>query len=279
RDIFSVTHSHHINMLSCVSEYRSFVSLDELRIWFWNLGITKVSDNISDVKPKNMDEIAGFIGSAELHPHHCRTFSYSSKVGTHALCIWKASACVSGTSDFLKIPTQPVSRSFTAKVSSSIFSVKLSQQWEFLFSSEYHTKAQWDCDSEERVIQFYQVHNYLISKLINLVEKNCIFMKYKCDWNARDSHVLTANSNNFRRMIDRQVSYDITSERSEEAARPQRIKKPLEGCVGRKRKKKKLNVDPLTFVKHVLHTAWKHSWKLIAVAVTNNKYLFQDKVQ
>ena len=49
------------------------------------------------------------------------------------------------------------------------------------------------------------------------------------------------------------------------------------GTSASKRKKEEINVDCLDFSKKILHTAWHPTENVIAVAATNNLYLFQDK--
>lgn len=49
-------------------------------------------------------------------------------------------------------------------------------------------------------------------------------------------------------------------------------------CVGGKRRKDEISVDSLDFSKKILHTAWHPQENIIAVAATNNLYIFQDKV-
>lgn len=44
-----------------------------------------------------------------------------------------------------------------------------------------------------------------------------------------------------------------------------------------KRKKDEIGVDCLDFSKKILHTAWHPKENIIAVAATNNLYIFQDK--
>ena len=44
-----------------------------------------------------------------------------------------------------------------------------------------------------------------------------------------------------------------------------------------KRKKDDVNMDCLDFTKKILHTAWHPTENVIAVAATNNLYLFQDR--
>jgi hypothetical protein len=48
-------------------------------------------------------------------------------------------------------------------------------------------------------------------------------------------------------------------------------------CTGGKRKKDEISVDCLDFNKKILHTAWHPTENIIAVAATNNLFLFQDK--
>lgn len=49
-------------------------------------------------------------------------------------------------------------------------------------------------------------------------------------------------------------------------------------CVGIKRRKDENSADSLDFSKKILHPAWHPSENIIAVAATNNLYIFQDKV-
>ena len=44
-----------------------------------------------------------------------------------------------------------------------------------------------------------------------------------------------------------------------------------------KRKRDEIFVDCLDFNKKILHTAWHPHENIIAVAATNNLYIFQDK--
>lgn len=52
----------------------------------------------------------------------------------------------------------------------------------------------------------------------------------------------------------------------------------LQVCVGGKRRKDEISVDSLDFSKKILHTTWHPHENIIAVAATNNLYIFQDKV-
>lgn len=89
---------------------------------------------------------------------------------------------------------------------------------------------------------------------------------------------MTGSYNNFFRMFDRSTRRDVTLEASRESSKPRAILKPRKVCTGGKRKKDEINVDSLDFNKKILHTAWHPMENIIAVAATNNLYIFQDKI-
>jgi len=78
-------------------------------------------------------------------------------------------------------------------------------------------------------------------------------------------------------MFDRSTKRDVTLEASREIARPKTILKAKKICTGSKRKKDEVSVDSLDFNKKILHTAWHPTENIIAVAATNNLFIFQDK--
>ena len=92
------------------------------------------------------------------------------------------------------------------------------------------------------------------------------------------SVVMTGSYNNFFRMFDRNTKRDITLEASRENNKPRTVLKPRKVCASGKRKKDEISVDSLDFNKKILHTAWHPKENIIAVATTNNLYIFQDKV-
>ncbi|PKU36232.1 serine threonine-protein phosphatase 2a 55 kda regulatory subunit b delta isoform [Limosa lapponica baueri] len=96
--------------------------------------------------------------------------------------------------------------------------------------------------------------------------------------NERTSAIMTGSYNNFFRMFDRNTRRDITLEASRESSKPRAILKPRKVCTGGKRKKDEISVDSLDFNKKILHTAWHPVENIIAVAATNNLYIFQDKI-
>lgn len=130
---------------------------------------------------------------------------------------------------------------------------------------------------ETKPIETYQVHEYLRSKLCSLYENDCIFDKFECSWSGDDRHIMTGSYNNFYRMFDREAKRDTTLEACRENMKPRTILKPRKVCTGGKRKKEEINVDCLDFNKKILHTAWHPLENILAVAATNNLYIFQSK--
>uniref|UniRef100_A0A8C5M3A0 Serine/threonine-protein phosphatase 2A 55 kDa regulatory subunit B n=1 Tax=Leptobrachium leishanense TaxID=445787 RepID=A0A8C5M3A0_9ANUR len=278
RRVFSNAHTYHINSISVNSDYETYMSADDLRINLWNLEITNRSFNIVDIKPTNMEELTEVITAAEFHPHHCNTFVYSSSKGTIRLCDMRSSALCDKHSKLFEEPEDPSNRSFFSEIISSISDVKFNHSGRYIMTRDYLTVKVWDLNMENRPIETYQVHDYLRSKLCSLYENDCIFDKFECVWNGSDSVIMTGSYNNFFRMFDRNTKRDVTLEASRENSKPRAILKPRKVCVGGKRRKDEISVDSLDFSKKILHTAWHPSENIIAVAATNNLYIFQDKV-
>ncbi|KAL4685917.1 hypothetical protein H8959_001514 [Pygathrix nigripes] len=78
-------------------------------------------------------------------------------------------------------------------------------------------------------------------------------------------------------MFDRNTKRDVTLEASRESSKPRAVLKPRRVCVGGKRRRDDISVDSLDFTKKILHTAWHPAENIIAIAATNNLYIFQDK--
>ena len=78
-------------------------------------------------------------------------------------------------------------------------------------------------------------------------------------------------------MFDRNTKRDVTLEASRENCKPLHVLKPRKVSTGPKRKRDEISVDSLDFNRKILHTAWHPKENIIAVAATNNLYLFQEK--
>ncbi|RXM35429.1 Serine/threonine-protein phosphatase 2A 55 kDa regulatory subunit B delta isoform [Acipenser ruthenus] len=250
RRIFANAHTYHINSISVNSDHETYLSADDLRINLWHLEITDRSFSIL----------------------------FCSSKGTIRLCDMRAAALCDRHTKFFEEPEDPSSRSFFSEIISSISDVKFSHSGRYMMTRDYLSVKVWDLNMENRPVETYQVHEYLRSKLCSLYENDCIFDKFECCWNGTDSAIMTGSYNNFFRMFDRNTRRDITLEASRESSKPRGILKPRKVCTGGKRKKDEISVDSLDFNKKILHTAWHPKENVIAVAATNNLYIFQDKM-
>lgn len=146
-----------------------------------------------------------------------------------------------------------------------------------MISRDYLSIKVWDLHMETRPVEVYPAHEYLRLKLCSLYENDCIFDKFECCWSGNDQYIMTGSYNNFFKIFDRNTKRDVTLEATKEIAKPRTILKPRKVCSGSKRRKDEISVDCLDFNKKILHTAWHPQENIIAVAATNNLYLFQDK--
>ncbi|XP_041368967.1 serine/threonine-protein phosphatase 2A 55 kDa regulatory subunit B alpha isoform-like isoform X2 [Gigantopelta aegis] len=275
--VFSNAHTYHINSISVNSDQETYLSADDLRINLWNLEITDQSFNIVDIKPANMEELTEVITAAEFHPKECNMFVYSSSKGSIRLCDMRQQALCDQHAKLFEEPEDPTNRSFFSEIISSISDVKFSHNGRYMITRDYLSVKVWDLHMENKPVETYQVHEYLRSKLCSLYENDCIFDKFECSWSGDDRHVMTGSYNNFFRMFDRDHKKDYTLEACRENMKPRTVLKPRKVCTGGKRKKDEISVDCLDFNKKILHTAWHPAENIIAIAATNNLYIFHSK--
>jgi len=276
RKVFANAHTYHINSISVNSDDETYMSADDLRINLWNLEITNQSFNIVDIKPANMEDLTEVITAAEFHPQNCSTFVYSSSKGTIRYCDMRSSALCDQHTKLFEEPEDPTNRSFFSEIISSISDVKFSHSGRYLMSRDYLSVKIWDVNMENKPVETYQVHEYLRSKLCSLYENDCIFDKFECAWSGDDRQIMTGSYNNFFRLFDRDSKNDATFESSREAIRPGSVLKTRKVSTANKRRKDEIAVDCLDFNKKILHAAWHPQDNVLAVAATNNLYLYQD---
>ncbi|XP_013142100.1 PREDICTED: serine/threonine-protein phosphatase 2A 55 kDa regulatory subunit B alpha isoform isoform X2 [Papilio polytes] len=293
RRIFANAHTYHINSISLNSDQETYLSADDLRINLWHLEITDQSFNIVDIKPANMEELTEVITAAEFHPTECNLFVYSSSKGTIRLCDMRAAALCDRHAKLFEEPEDPHARSFFSEIISSISDVKLSNSGRYMMSRDYLGLKVWDLRMETKPVETYPVHEYLRSKLCSLYENDCIFDKFECCWSGDDQRLMTGSYNGFFRIFERGGAGgagagagaggaarrgELTLEASRDAAaRPRQPLRARRVAATAKRKKDEISVDCLDFNKKILHTAWHPHESVIAVAATNNLFIFQDK--
>eukprot|EP00794_Sanderia_malayensis_P005768 gene5768-6471_t len=171
----------------------------------------------------------------------------------------------------------PLTRSFFSEIISSIADVKFSHSGKYMLTRDYLTVKIWDLAMEKQPVETYPVHEYLRSKLCALYENDCIFDKFECAWSCDDSEILTGSYNNFFRIFNREQKSALCLEATRENMRPRQPLKSKKITTSGKRKKDEISVECLDFSKKILHIAWHPLDNIVALAATNNLYLFQEK--
>lgn len=292
RRVYSNAHTYHINSISINSDQETFISADDLRINLWHHEITNQSFNIVDIKPANMEELTEVITAAEFHPNHCHLFAYSSSKGIIRLCDMRDAALCDGPAKTFEEKEDPTTRSFFSEIISSVSDVKFSHSGRYLLTRDYLTVNVWDLNMESRPIETYHVHDYLRSKLCTLYENDSIFDKFECCWSGDDRHIITGSYNNYFRTFKRNTPIESTYEASLELCKPFRQaavgtrggaatpgKKAAATAIPGKKRKEEISAEFLDFNKKILHCAWHPSADIIALAATNNLYIFEGSSQ
>ncbi|WFC97952.1 protein phosphatase 2A regulatory subunit cdc55 [Malassezia yamatoensis] len=277
RKIYANAHAYHINSLSVNSDGETYISADDLRINLWNLGISDKSFNIVDIKPVNMEELTEVITAAQFHPTHCNELVYSSSKGTIKLADMRESALCDRHAKLFEEEEDPASKSFFSEIISSISNVRFSHDGRYLLSRDYLTLKVWDVNMESRPVATIPIHDYLRPKLCDLYENDCIFDKFEGNWGPSGSTVLTGGYSNYFHLIDweRDSSVVLQADKSafkskkSAAANKANGRTPASaGGVG--------TVDPnnIDFNKKILHTSYHPREDTIAIAATNNLFIF-----
>ncbi|CAD5215494.1 unnamed protein product [Bursaphelenchus okinawaensis] len=277
RRVYANAHTYHINSISINADQETFISADDLRINLWHHEITNQSFNIVDIKPVNMEELTEVITAAHYHPIEGNLFSYSSSKGIIRLCDTRMSALCDQAARVFEEKEDPTTRSFFSEIISSISDIKFSNNGRYIMTRDYLTVNVWDLSMENKPVETYYVHDYLRSKLCTLYENDSIFDKFECCWSGDDTHIVTGSYNNFFRTFKRGFGVESTYEASLDLCKlpaMYRQKKNNSGLMGRKRKED-IYTDHLDFTKKILHCAWHPTSNIVALAATNNLYIFE----
>ncbi|SAM08012.1 hypothetical protein [Absidia glauca] len=276
RKVYANAHAYHINSISTNSDSETYISADDLRINLWNLNISDQSFNIVDIKPANMEELTEVITAAEFHPYHCNMFMYSSSKGTIKLSDMRESALCDQHAKNFEETEDPASRSFFSEIISSVSDISFSHDGRYILSRDYLTLKIWDINMDNKPVQTINIHDQLRSKLCDLYENDCIFDKFECTFSGDDSHVMTGSYNNTFHLYDREGKSDITLQADKSAFKAKRLgsSKNKMAMTRGSGKGGVVGSDPTDFNKKILHSSWHPQENTIAVAATNNLFIF-----
>ncbi|CAO1629874.1 unnamed protein product [Parajaminaea phylloscopi] len=278
RKIYANAHAYHINSISVNSDGETYISADDLRINLWNLNISDQSFNIVDIKPVNMEELTEVITSAEFHPINCNNFVYSSSKGTIKLADMRDSALCDHHAKHFEEEEDPSSKSFFSEIISSISDVKFSRDGRYILSRDYLTLKLWDVNMDKKPVKTIPIHEHLRSKLCDLYENDCIFDKFEALWGPDGNKLLTGSYNNYFHIFDKDDESNVVLQADKSAFKTKKAtggKKgkggaaaAAAGAVGQ------VNTDNVDFNKKILHASYHPRENTIAIAATNNLFIF-----
>lgn len=282
RKIYQNAHAYHINSISVNCDGETYLSADDLRINLWNLDISDQSFNIVDIKPSNMEDLTEVITAAEFHPNHCNIFAYSSSKGVVKLNDMRQSALCDTHSKLFEEET-PTHKSLFSEIINSTSDVHFSKDGRYLLTRDYLTLKIWDINMETKPIQVIPIHDQLRSKLCDLYENDCIFDKFECTFSGDGKSVMTGSYNNYFHVYNCDTNNDILLQADKNAFRAKRLgsqkKNGLNGIIPKKTKESIINdfnnLDTMDYGKKILHGSWHPKENTIALAATNNLFLFQ----
>ncbi|KAG0124712.1 protein phosphatase PP2A regulatory subunit B [Tuber indicum] len=292
RRTYANAHAYHINSISVNSDGETFISSDDLRINLWNLNIQDQSFNIVDIKPANMEELTEVVTAAEFHPQYCNWFMYASSKGTIKLADMRESALCDQHVKLFEQEEDPTSRSFFSEIISSISDVRFSSDGRYILSRDYLTVKIWDINMENRPVKTIPIHEHLRPRLCDTYENDSIFDKFEVVFSGDGNNVMTGSYNNnfmiYPSDPEKEVEVVLQADKSAFKAKKVGVPTPING--GKKggsragspaagsgpggRMRKETDADQIDFNKKILHMSWHPFEDSIAIAATNNLFVF-----
>ncbi|CEI65166.1 hypothetical protein ACHAPO_000929 [Fusarium lateritium] len=297
RRTYANAHAYHINSISVNSDGETFISSDDLRINLWNLNIQDQSFNIVDIKPANMEELTEVITAAEFHPMSCNWFMYASSKGTIKLADMRESALCDQHAKLFEQEEDPSSRSFFSEIISSISDVRFSHDGRYILSRDYLTVKIWDINMERQPVKTIPIHEHLRPRLCDTYENDSIFDKFEVVFSGDAKNVMTGSYNNnfmiYPSDPDKEVEVVLQADKSAFKAKKVGVPTPINSSTsptatnGKKggsragspggqgqRMRKETDADQIDFNKKILHMSWHPFEDSIAIAATNNLFVF-----
>ncbi|KAM3586001.1 protein phosphatase 2A regulatory subunit cdc55 [Umbelopsis sp. WA50703] len=272
RKVYANAHTYHINSISVNSDDETYISADDLRINLWNFGISNQSFNIVDIKPANMEELTEVITAAEFHPQHCNLFMYSSSKGSIKLNDLRAASLCDQHSKLYEDAEDPSQKSFFSEIIASISDIKFSNDGRYILARDYLTLKIWDINMDNKPVTTINIHEHLRNRLCDLYENDCIFDKFECTFSGDGQSVMTGSYDNDFHIYDVEGKTDITLQADKSAFRARRLGSSKR--LSRKPARSDFGMDFIDYNKKIMHSSWHPHENTIAVAATNNLFIF-----
>lgn len=128
-------------------------------------------------------------------------------------------------------------------------------------------------------VRTINIHDYLRNKLCDLYENDCIFDKFECFWSGRGDSILTGSYDNYFYIYDVNGQRpEVTLQADKSAFRAKRAgstrNRGRNSRNNATRRPEEINVDQIDYGKKILHGSWHPMENSIAIAATNNLFIF-----
>lgn len=169
----------------------------------------------------------------------------------------------------------PANKSFFSEIISSISDVKFSHDGRYIMSRDYLTLKVWDVNMESRPVATIPINDYLRPKLCDLYENDCIFDKFEGNWGPSGKNILTGSYSNYFHILDWERDSDIVLQADKSAFKAKKL-------AGSNRAGRGTGMGPdgtvnpnnVDFSKKILHASYHPHDDTIAIAATNNLFIF-----
>lgn len=269
RRVYANAHAYHVNSISVNADGETYMSADDLRINLWNMENSKVTFNIIDIKPTNMEDLVEVITAACFHPTSDSSLIYSSSRGSIKLADMRARALCDAHAQVFEEEEDPASKSYFSEIIASISDVKFTGDGKYIVSRDYLTVKVWDTAMNSKPVYTLPIHEHLRPKLCDLYESDCIFDKFEIALNGSGTEILTGSYHNAFSIYDKEGRTEVTMELSKVRPRPAAPR-----SFGSRVAARDFDVDALDFSRKVLHFAWHPREPIIAIAGLNNLYIY-----
>lgn len=276
--IYANAHAYHINSISVNSDGETFLSSDDLRINLWNLDVPNQSFNIVDTRPASMEELTEVITATECHPISCNLFIYSTCKGAVRLVDMRDRALCDAYARVYEDVWDPIQDSFFTEITSSISDIKFSPDGRYIVARDFMTVKIWDVNMDRQPVKTIKVHENIRNMLCASYESDSIFDKFEVVCSGDSRSVMTGTySNNFHIYKDA-----LVSDAEESVATLQADRNVFKAKhTGSQKNKGRTRVNMLRrprkqvdFRKNILHLSWHPFENTVAIAATNNLFVF-----
>lgn len=130
---------------------------------------------------------------------------------------------------------------------------------------------------ENKPVKTIPIHEHLRSKLCDLYENDCIFDKFESLWGHDNKKILTGSYNNMFHIFDKDDDADVVLQADKSAFKAKKLaghKKGKGGFSQNAGVAPTINTDNIDFNKKILHASYHPRENTVAIAATNNLFIF-----